>query len=355
MKKTIGYAAQSVTTPLEPFSFKLRELRDNDVHIEILYSSVCHSDIHLATNEWNTTIYPIVPGHEIVGKVIHIGDKVTSFKIGDYVAPSGIIGSCGICHECKNGLEQYCQKGYLLICNSYDERTHHNNYGGFAKQIIVDAKYVLHIPDQFKKENFAAVAPLLCAGLTTYSPLKHWNIGKGHKVGVIGIGGLGHLAIKIAHALGAQVVAITTSSDKKEDALRLGASDVIISTNQDEMNRHARTLDFILDTIPVAHDLDKYLQLLGFEGVMCVVGRHKKSNGPIDPECLIVERNSLTGSCYGSRKELGEMLDFCAQHMILADVEIIPIQKINEAFQGVIDKKVRYRYVIDMTSLQKNY
>ncbi len=351
MKKTIGYAAKSAMTHLEPFRFDLRDLREHDVHIEILYSSICHSDIHLALNEWNTTIYPIVPGHEIVGKIVHVGDKVTAFKIGDYVAPSAIIGSCGICHECKHGLEQYCQKGYLLICNSYDDRTHRNNYGGFAKQIIVDEKFVMHIPEQLRKENLAAVAPLLCAGLTTYSPLKHWNIGKGHKVGVIGIGGLGHLAIKIAHALGAQVVAITTSPDKKDDALRFGAHDIIISTNQDDMNRHARTLDFILDTIPVAHNLDRYLQLLGFEGTMCIVGRHQNPNDQIDPESLIVERTSLTGSCYGSRKELGEMLDFCAQHMIFADIQLISMQKVNEAFQDIIDKKVRYRYVIDMASL----
>ncbi len=351
MIKTIGYAAKTATSPLELFSFERRELQDHDVQIEILYCGVCYSDIDWARNFWKTTVYPVVPGHEIIGRVSGLGHGVKSFKVGDVVAPSAIVDSCGICQECLNHREQYCQKGPTFICNGFDKYTNGVTYGGFSKQIVVDEKFVVHIPEQLLKEDLASSAPLLCAGITTYSPLKHWNVGKGQKVGIVGIGGLGHLAVKFAHALGAEVVAITTSPDKKADASRLGASEGLLSTQLDVMKKHRGSFDFILNTIPVSHDLSTYLALLKLDGVMCLVGIPSKPYEPLSADSLVARRRSLAGSLYGSIEELQEMLQFAAEHSIRADIERIPIQDINTAFDRILKKEVRYRYVIDMASL----
>jgi len=351
MTKTIGYAAQSSTSALEPFHFERRKLTDYDVKMEILYSGICHSDIHFLKDEWSIGKFPMVAGHEVLAKVTSVGDKVKTFKVGDIVAPSGIIDSCRECDECLNNLEQYCQKGFVFMYNTFNKYLKGENYGGFSKQIVVDEKYVIHIPKKFKKEDYAAVVPLMCAGLTPYSALKHLKIGKGHKVGIVGIGGLGHLAVKIAHALGAHVVAITTTPDKKNDTQRLGASESILSTNADEMKHHLKTFDFILSTVPVSHDLSIYLELLKLDGTMSLLGLHKKHNKSFPSGLLSYERRALTGSVIGSTKEMKEMLEFCLEHNILADVEVVPIQKINESFKRVVDKKVRYRCVIDMSSL----
>lgn len=351
MIKTIGYAAKSATSPLEVYTFERRELQDHDVQIETLYCGVCYSDIDWARNFWNTTVYPVVPGHEVLGRVTALGHGVISFKVGDVVALSAIVDSCGICHECQNHREQYCEKGPTFICNSFDKYTKGVTYGGFSKQIVVEEKSVVHIPEKLQKENLASVAPLLCAGITTYSPLKHWNVGKGKKVGIVGIGGLGHLAVKFAHALGAEVVAITTSPDKKVDALRLGASEGVLSTVPDEIKKHHASFDFILNTIPVPHDLSKYLSLLKLDGVMCLVGIPSKPHEPLSANSLIGRRRSLAGSMYGNIVEIQEMLKFSAQYGIRADIELIPIQKINDAFDRILNKSVRYRSVIDMASL----
>lgn len=350
MKQIIGYAAQSANESLEPFSFQLRKLRDNDIQIEVLYCGVCHSDIGMVQNEWLTSQYPMVPGHEVVGRIVYVGSSVTTFKVGDIVAPLAIIDSCGTCDACKNHLEQYCQNGYVFMYNTIDKYMKSANHGGFSKQVIVHEKFVVHIPDFFKT-NLAATASLMCAGLTTYSAFKYWKIGKGHKVGVVGIGGLGHLAVKIARALDAKVIAITTTEDKKNDTYRLGAEEAILSTDFDTMKKYAHSFDFIINTIPASHDLAIYLDLLKLNGTMCLVGRPQKPHAPLSAESLNRGRKSLTGSVYGGIEEMIELLNFCAKHSILADIELIPIQQINQAFENVIDKKVRYRYVVDMTSL----
>lgn len=350
MIKTIGYAAKSATTPLELFTFERREPGDHDVQIEILYCGVCHSDIEFARNEWQNAIYPVVPGHEIIGRVTDIGNKITSFKIGDFAAVGVFVDSCGTCAECKNHLEQYCQKA-IMTFNSFDKHTNGLNYGGYSKRIVVDEKFVLHIPEEFKKEDIASIAPLLCAGITTYSALKHWKVGKGQKVGIVGIGGLGHLAIQIAHALGADVVAVTTSPDKKNDAKRFGANETILSTNLVEMKKYLNSFDFVLNTIPVSHNLSIYLSLLKLDGTMCLLGIPSEAHAPLSADNLILQRKSLAGSLVGGIQETQEMLDFCAKHDIRADIELIPMQKINESFEEIINKKVRYRYVIDMASL----
>jgi alcohol dehydrogenase (NADP+) len=351
MIKTIGYAARTATSPLEAFALERRELRENDVQIEILYCGVCYSDIDWARNRWRNTHYPVIPGHEVVGQVIAVGANVHPFKKGDLVAASAIIDSCGTCPECQNHQEQYCQKGPTFICNGFDKFTKGVTYGGFSKQIVLEKKSVLPIPQAFKKEDLASIAPLLCAGITTYSPLKHWNIGKGHKVGIVGIGGLGHLAVKCAHALGAEVVAITSSPDKRADARRLGASEGVLSTDQAQMGKFGNSLDFIINTIPVAHDLSPYLKLLKRDGAMCLLGIPSGPHEPLSAESLIARRKSLTGSLYGSIDEIRELLEFAAEHKIRADVEVIAIQEVNKAFDRIMNKEVRYRYVIDMSTL----
>jgi len=350
MIKTIGYAAKSATTPLEPFHFELREPGEHDVLIEVLYCGVCHSDIHFARNEWLETVYPIVPGHEIIGRVLQVGNQVKKFKVGDSAGVGCIVDSCGICKSCKEGLEQFCENGYTFTFNSIDKHTGKMTYGGYSKQMVVDEKFVLRIPDAFKN-SLAAAAPLLCAGITTYSPLRHWKVSKDQKVVVAGIGGLGHLAVKIAHAMRAQVVEYTTTPDKKGDAQRLGAQDAVLSTNPEEMKKYLNSFDFILNTIPAPHDLNAYLQLLKRDGTMCLVGIPSQPHPYLRADMLITERRQLVGSVIGGIQETQEMLDFCAKNNITADIEIIPIEKINEAFERVIKKDVRYRFVIDMKSL----
>ena len=300
MIKTVGYAALSATTPLERWAFERRDVGPHDILIDIEYCGVCHSDIHFARNEWLQTGYPVVPGHEIVGRVAAIGEKVTGWKIGDAAAVGTIVDSCGVCPECKRHLEQYCQQEFTMTFNSVNQHTHEVTYGGYSKNIVVDEKFVLHIPDALQK-NLAAVAPLLCAGITVYSPLKHWGVKKGQKVGVIGIGGLGHLAVKIAHALGAHVVAITSTPEKLEDAHRLGADESIVSTDANKLlSKHEDSFDFIINTAPVALDLSLYVPLLKLDGTLCLVGIPSSPHSGLYAHLLI--KSSKIGRWFAYRR-----------------------------------------------------
>jgi uncharacterized zinc-type alcohol dehydrogenase-like protein len=348
MPEIKGFAAQSATTPLGLFSFKRRDPGPTDVQIEILFCGVCHSDLHLARNEWQNTTYPIVPGHEIIGRVIAVGGKVKSFKTGELAAVGCMVDSCRTCTECKDGLEQYCDNS-VFTYNSEDKHLGGMTYGGYSTQIVVDQDFVLHVSE---KLDPAAAAPLLCAGITTYSPLRHWNIGKGHKVGVVGLGGLGHMAVKIAHAMGAHVVLFTTSPGKTADAKRLGADDVVISKNADEMQKHAGSFHFILNTVAAPHNLDAYMELLKRDGTLCLVGLPDHPHPSPNVGNLIFKRRQLAGSLIGGIRETQEMLDFCAKHNIVSDVEIIPMQKINEAYERMLKSDVKYRFVIDLASLK---
>ncbi|MGA7954857.1 MAG: NAD(P)-dependent alcohol dehydrogenase [Gloeobacterales cyanobacterium] len=347
--KTNAYAAQNGTTPLAPFSFERRDVGKHDVQIEILYCGVCHSDLHTVRSEWQGTTYPCVPGHEIVGRVVDVGAKVNKFKKGDTVGVGCMVDSCLTCANCKDNLEQFCEKGTIWTYNSPDKHTDGITYGGYSENIVVDKAFVLKIP---KNLDLAATAPLLCAGITTYSPLRHHNVTKGQKVGVVGLGGLGHMGVKLAKALGAHVVVFTTSSNKVEDALRLGADEVVNSKNEDEMKKHLNSFHFILDTVSAQHDINAYLLLLRRDGNLTQVGV------PAEPlslqvGSLIYGRRSLSGSLIGGIKETQEMLDFCGKHNITADIELIPIQNINEAYDRLVKSDVKYRFVIDMASLQK--
>jgi uncharacterized zinc-type alcohol dehydrogenase-like protein len=345
--KTLSFAATSASSPLAPFSFARREPLPQDVQLDILYCGVCHSDLHTARNEWTNTTYPVVPGHEIVGRVTAVGSEVTRFNTGDLAAVGCMVDSDRTCPNCQAGLEQYCDTGFTGTYNSPDAHLGGMTYGGYSRSIVVDQHFVLHVPDQ---RNLAGVAPLLCAGITTYSPLRHWNVGKGHKVGIVGLGGLGHMGVKIAAAMGAHVVLFTTSPGKKEDGLRLGASEVVVSRNQNEMDRHTGSFDFILDTVSAPHDLNAYLNLIKRDGTLTLVGAPPQPP-QIEIFNLIMRRRSLAGSLIGGIPETQEMLDFCAQHNLTADVEIIPIQKINEAYERMLRSDVKYRFVIDMESL----
>jgi uncharacterized zinc-type alcohol dehydrogenase-like protein len=348
--KTVGYAAQSSTSPLQPFSFERREPGPDDVQIEILYCGVCHSDLHTVRNEWEAfmpTAYPAVPGHEIVGRVSKVGAQVSKFKEGDLAAVGCLVDSCRKCESCKAGLENYCEVGATFTYNSPDPHLGGVTYGGYSKRIVVDENYVLKVPANL---DLAAVAPLLCAGITTYSPLRHWKVGKGQKVGIVGLGGLGHMGVKLAHALGADVTLFTTSPNKVDDAKRLGAQHVIISKDQAEMEKHVSSFDFILDTVSAEHDLNAYLNLLKRDGSMVLVGAPEKP-APVAAFNLIMARRSLSGSGIGGIPETQEMLDFCGKHGITADIELIPIQKIDEAYERLLRSDVKYRFVIDMASL----
>jgi alcohol dehydrogenase (NADP+) len=347
--KTNAYAAQNATTPLAPFQFQCRDLGKHDVQIEILYCGVCHSDLHTVRSEWGGTTYPCVPGHEIVGRVVDVGAKVNKFKKGDTVGVGCMVDSCLTCANCKDNLEQFCEKGTIWTYNSPDKHTDGITYGGYSENIVVDKAFVLKIP---KNLDLAATAPLLCAGITTYSPLHHHNVTKGQKVGVVGLGGLGHMGVKLAKALGAHVVVFTTSSNKVEDALRLGADEVVNSKNEDEMKKHLNSFHFILDTVSAQHDINAYLLLLKRDGNLTQVGV------PADPlsvqvGSLIYGRRSFSGSLIGGIKETQEMLDFCGKHNITADIELIPIQKIDEAYDRLVKSDVKYRFVIDMDSLKQ--
>jgi alcohol dehydrogenase (NADP+) len=347
--RTIGYAAESPSSGLAPFSFVRREPRPQDVQIEILYCGVCHSDLHTVRNEWKNTTYPVVPGHEIVGRVTAVGSEVKRFKAGDLAAVGCMVDSDRTCPNCRAGLEQFCDTGFTGTYNAPDKHLGGMTYGGYSKSIVVDQYFVLHVPDS---RNLAGVAPLLCAGITTYSPLRHWKIGKGQKVGIVGLGGLGHMGVKLANAMGAHVVLFTTSPNKKEDAQRLGAHEVVVSKNQNEMDRHLGSFDFILDTVSAPHDLNAYLALIKRDGTLTLVGAPQQPP-TVEPFSLIFKRRGLAGSLIGGIPETQEMLDFCAQHDLTADVEIIPIQKINEAYERMLRSDVKYRFVIDIASLEK--
>lgn len=351
MAQIKGYAAQQPKTPLVPFEFNRRDLRPDDVKISILYCGVCHSDLHTAYNEWNSTIYPFVPGHEIIGKVVEVGADVTKFKLGDTVAVGCMVDSCGSCSSCAKHLEQYCEKGSIFTYNSRDKYDHSVTYGGYSTEIIVNDKFVLQVPKEFEESDFPGVAPLLCAGITTYSPLKHWKVKEGSVVGVVGLGGLGHMAIKIAHAMGAYVVLFTTSTDKVEDAKRLGANEVVLSKDSHAMKEQVGKFDFILDTVSVSHNLDPFLALLKLDGTMCLLGAPPLPHPSPTIRQLVFRRLQLAGSLIGGIEETQEMLDFCAKHKIVADVEIISIQKINEAYERMLKSDVKYRFVIDISSL----
>ena len=348
MIKTLGYAAQSATTPLDLFHFERREPGPRDVQIEILYCGVCHSDLHIARNEWHNTVYPVVPGHEIVGRVTQVGGEVKTFKAGDLAGVGCMVDACGTCPDCREGLEQYCPT-FTLTYNSPDPQTGTMTYGGYSSRIVVDERFVLRVSD---KLHLPAVAPLLCAGITTYSPLRQWQVGPGQKVGVVGLGGLGHMGVKLAHAMGAHVVMFTTSPGKTADAHRLGADEVVISKNPDEMKRHLASFDFILNTVAAPHNLDVYLELLKRDGTMCLVGAPEDPHPAPNVFNLIFKRRRLAGSLIGGIRETQEMLDFCAEHGIVADIEMIPIQRINEAYERMLRSDVKYRFVIDMASLK---
>lgn len=354
MTKTSGYAATKENGPLTPFSFERRNLRPYDVEIEILYCGVCHSDLHQVKNEWKNTIYPVVPGHEIVGRVTQIGSDVKSFKVGEIAAVGCLVDSCRTCPSCKDHLEQYCEKGMIFTYNGKDKIDGTTTYGGYSTQIVVDEKFVLHVPKEFREKDLPGVAPLLCAGITTYSPLHHWNVGKNSRVGVAGIGGLGHMAIKIAHALGAHVVAFTSSESKIQEAKKLGADEVVVTKNPQEFKKFTNSLDFIINTIAASHNLDQYISLLKRDGTICLVGAPPHPHPSPNVTNLIFRRRQIAGSLIGGLQETQEMLEFCAKHHILADIEMIPMQKINEAYERMLKGDVKYRFVIDMASLKNS-
>lgn len=348
-KNIIGYAAHSATTALTPFQFQRRESRNDDVEIEILYCGVCHSDLHMARNDWGNSIYPIVPGHEIVGRVISVGSDVTRFKVGDTVGVGCMVDSCQHCAACEQGLEQYCEGHHTLTYNDIDRHDQMPTFGGYSEKIIVSDKFVLRIPDSL---NLEAVAPLLCAGITTWSPLRHWKVGKDSKVAVIGLGGLGHMALKLAKALGADVTLFTRSAGKEADARHLGANDIILSTNEAEMASVKGKFDLIIDTVPYMHDLNPYMPTLGLNGTLVLVGYLGGLEPVLNSTPLILGRKSVAGSVIGGIAETQEMLDFCGEHGITSDVEMIKIQDINEAYERMLKSDVKYRFVIDMASMK---
>jgi uncharacterized zinc-type alcohol dehydrogenase-like protein len=345
-----GYAAQSATAPLAFHQFERRDQRPDDVVVDILYCGVCHSDIHTARNEWGGSKYPVVPGHEIIGRVASVGDKVTKFKVGDMVGVGCMVDSCQHCDACHQGLEQYCVEVPTFTYNSVDRHDKLPTYGGYSERIVSSEKFVLRIPDGVDPK---AAAPLLCAGITTWSPLRHWKIGKEHKVAIIGLGGLGHMGLKFAKAMGADVTLFTRSPDKEEEARRLGAAHVVLSTDPKQMEAVARSFDFILDTVPHQHDLNPYLATLKLDGVHVLVGLVEPIEPPVHAGGLIFGRRSVAGSLIGGIPETQEMLDFCAKHGIGSDIEMINIQDINEAYARMLKSDVRYRFVIDMASLKK--
>jgi alcohol dehydrogenase (NADP+) len=344
------YSAPSASAALAPGSIERRDPRPQDIQIEILYCGVCHSDLHQVRNEWESTmptVYPCVPGHEIVGRVVKTGNAVKKFKEGDIAAVGCMVDSCGVCPSCREGSEQFCDNMATFTYNSEDKQLGGVTYGGYSQSIVVTEAFALKVPQQL---NLAATAPLLCAGITTYSPLRHWNVKKGQKVGIVGLGGLGHMGVKFAHAFGANVVLFTTSPNKTEDALRLGAHEVVVSKNDAEMQKHLASFDFILDTVSAPHNLNAYVDLLKRDGTLTLVGA-PSTPSPIQAFGLLFKRRQLAGSIIGGIRETQEMLDFCAQHGITADIELIRIQQIDEAFDRLLKSDVKYRFVIDMASL----
>ena len=343
----IGYASQTPETPLKAITFQRRDPGPRDVQIEILYCGVCHSDLHQVRNEWQNTIYPCVPGHEIVGKVTQVGHEVTKFKVGDLAGVGCLVDSCQDCPSCAEGLENYCEKGQTFTYNSEDKVSGGITFGGYSRAVVVDEAFTLRIP---KNLDLKAVAPLLCAGITTYSPLKHWKVGPGQKVGIVGLGGLGHMGVKFAHALGAHVVLFTTSPDKVADAKTLGADEVVLSKDPDAMAAHAGSFDFILDAVAAPHDINAYLMLLKRDATLCQVGAPEK---PLATNvfALIFKRRNFAGSLIGGIAETQEMLDFCGEHGITSAIEMIRMDEIESAYERMLKSDVKYRFVIDMETL----
>jgi uncharacterized zinc-type alcohol dehydrogenase-like protein len=346
-----AYAAQNAKDPLAPFTIPRRVPGPHDVQIQILFCGVCHSDLHAVRNEWEAdmpTVYPLVPGHEIVGRVTRTGPAVSKFKEGDLAAVGCMVDSCRTCDACRAGLEIYCEKAEVVLTyNSPDKHLGGVTYGGYSESIVVDEAFVLHVP---KNLDLAGAAPLLCAGITTYSPLRHWKVSKGKKVGIVGLGGLGHMGLKFAHAFGAHTVLFTTSRNKSADGRRLGADEVVVSKDTDEMQKHAGSFDFILDAVSAQHDLNAYLKLLKRDGTLTLVGAPSQPV-PVSAFNLIMGRHSLAGSAIGGIKETQEMLDFCGEHNITSDVEVIRMNQIDEAYARMLKSDVKYRFVIDMSSL----
>jgi alcohol dehydrogenase (NADP+) len=342
--KAHAFAALSPTTPLEPFELERREIRQHDVLIEILYCGVCHSDIHQARGEWGNSVYPMVPGHEIVGRVLQVGAHAKKFAVGDLVGVGCMVDSCRTCSSCKGGTEQYCLGHLSLTYNSTEQDQKTPTQGGYSSHVVVDENYVLRIDP---KLDLKAVAPLLCAGITTYSPLKHWKIGKGHKVGVLGLGGLGHMAVKFAVAFGAEVTVISTSPAKEKDAKRLGAHHFLLSSDASQVQAAACRFDFILNTVSGKHDLNTVLGMIKLDGNLVIVGVPTEAP-PVHPFSIIMPRRSISGSAIGGIRETQEMLDFCAEKGIVSDVEMIRMSQINEAYERVLKGDVRYRFVIDL-------
>ncbi|HEX4349714.1 MAG TPA: NAD(P)-dependent alcohol dehydrogenase [Verrucomicrobiae bacterium] len=343
-----SYAAQAATTPLAPFSIHRREPTPTDVEMEILFCGVCHSDLHQARNEWHNTVYPCVPGHEIVGRVTRVGNHVKKFKVGDLAAVGCMVDSCRTCSSCQAGLEQFCLSFPTFTYNGNDKFLGGPTLGGYSTNIVVDEAFTLHVPAGL---DLAATAPLLCAGITTYSPLRHWKAGPGKKVGIVGLGGLGHMGVKFARAFGAHVVLFTTSPGKVEDGKRLGAHEVVISKDADAMKKHGSSFDFILDCVSAQHDINAYLSLLKLDGTLAIVGAPEQPL-PVAVFNLILPRRHFAGSAIGGIAETQEMLNFCGQHKIVCDIEMIPIQKVNEAWDRLLKQDVKYRFVIDMASLK---
>jgi uncharacterized zinc-type alcohol dehydrogenase-like protein len=348
MLASTGYGVTSALEPLSKLDFERRAPLPDDVQIDILYCGVCHSDLHTVRNEWGNTIYPVVPGHEIVGRVTAIGKQVTRFKEGDLVGVGCMVDSCQHCSACAEGLEQYCENGFVGTYNGEEMHSGGMTYGGYSSNIVVRDKFVLRIPDGL---DAAGAAPLLCAGITTYSPLRQWQVGPGKKVGIVGLGGLGHMGIKLAHAMGAEVVLFTTSPGKREDARRLGADDVVVSKNASEMEAHRNSFDFILNTVAAPHPLDPFLELLKRDGTMTLVGAPPTPHPSPQVFNLIMQRRRLAGSLIGGIAETQEMLNFCGEHGIVSDIELIRIQQINDAYERMLRSDVKYRFVIDMATL----
>jgi uncharacterized zinc-type alcohol dehydrogenase-like protein len=347
---THGYAAQSATTPLAPFSFERRDPGASDVAIDILFCGVCHSDLHTVQSEWEGTLYPCVPGHEIVGRVSAVGADVTAFKVGDIAGVGCMVDSCRQCASCTAGEEQYCETtGFVGTYNGPDPVLGGHTFGGYSNHIVVDQGFVLKVSHD--EAELAAVAPLLCAGITTYSPLRHWKVGAGHKVGIVGLGGLGHMGVKIAAAMGAEVYVFSTSPNKREDARRLGATDLIVSKDEEQMAAHANSFDFILNTVAAPHNLDPFVNLLKRDGTMTLVGVPAEPHPSPSVGGLVFRRRSIAGSLIGGIAETQEMLDFCHQHGLTADIEMIRMDEINTAYDRMVKSDVKYRFVIDMQTL----
>jgi uncharacterized zinc-type alcohol dehydrogenase-like protein len=344
-----AYGAYASDKPLEPITIERREPGPRDVQIEIDYCGVCHSDLHTVRGEWGKSFYPCVPGHEIIGRVSAVGDAVTKFKVGETVGVGCLVASCQRCASCAEGLENYCENGWTGTYNSPSAEKPGHTLGGYSQRIVVDDKYVLKI--RHSKEQLAAVAPLLCAGITTYSPLRHWQAGPGKKVGVVGIGGLGHMGIKLAHAMGAYTVAFTSSDNKRQDALHLGADEVVVSKNKDEMKKHAGSFDLILNSVAASHNLDAYVALLKRDATMCMLGIPATPHPSPSVGMLVFGRKSIAGSLIGGIAETQEMLDFCAEKNIVSDIEMIAMKDIDKSYDRMLKNDVKYRFVIDMASL----